>query len=89
MQLWVASRTWGNLRPDWRQSYFVSCLAAVQFHNHRRNRDRWAFLVKEARPAILFVDRLIDQFLIDQESTKLVCNNLVSQRSEVAVEKFI
>jgi len=37
----------------------------------------------------LFVDRLIDQFLIDQERTKLVCNNLVSQRSEVAAEQFI
>ena len=38
---------------------------------------------------ILFVDRLFDQFLIDQEGTKLVRYDFVSQRGEVAVEERI
>jgi hypothetical protein len=38
---------------------------------------------------ILFVDRLIDQFLIDQKSVKLVCYDFVSQRREVGVEELV
>jgi hypothetical protein len=41
------------------------------------------------RTVILFVDRLIDQFLIDQETMEFVCYDFVSQRREVSVEELV
>lgn len=50
-------------------------------------RSSCAFPQKDA--VVLFVDRLVDQFLIDQESMKLARYDFVSQRREVDVEELI